>query len=82
MGITIYQVPREDNNTPASASIPTLGIEGAFNGTFSPPSPNISNTIEGCPTQPTEANEGNIPLQTISLWNGAPSFEFQRQFLW
>ncbi|KAJ6080255.1 hypothetical protein N7467_010008 [Penicillium canescens] len=70
------------NDTLASASIPTSGIGGAFNGTFSPPSLNISNSIEEYPTRPTEANEGNIPLQTISSWNGAPSSEFQRQFLW
>lgn len=28
------------------------------------------------------AHEGTAPVERISSWQGAPSFEFQRQFLW
>ncbi|KAJ5758051.1 uncharacterized protein N7511_006745 [Penicillium nucicola] len=64
------------------ASIPTPGLDGDFGGGFLAPSLNVSNSIEGYPALPTETTEENIPSHTISSWNGAPSSEFQRQFLW
>jgi hypothetical protein len=43
----------------------------------------VSNLIEDCPTQsPSGPNEEGAQIQRMSSWNGAPSFEFQRQFLW
>jgi len=65
----------------ASTEAPRSG--GAFAGTPYPPILDVSSSIEGYPTQsPSDPNEESATIQRISSWNGAPSFEFQRQFLW
>ncbi|KAJ5367637.1 hypothetical protein N7541_001578 [Penicillium brevicompactum] len=51
-----------------------------------PPYPFIPDTpsaIEGFPTQsPGNASQDPTAVQRMSTWDGAPSMEFQRQFLW
>ncbi|KAK9854663.1 hypothetical protein MYU51_003865 [Penicillium brevicompactum] len=51
-----------------------------------PPYPFIPDTpsaIEGYPTQsPSNASQDPTAVQRMSTWDGAPSMEFQRQFLW
>lgn len=51
-------------------------LDGTSNGTF--------NGSPNCPVSETADNthEGNATVERMSSWQGAPSFEFQRQFLW
>ena len=54
----------------------TRDIDETFNGTC--------NGIPNCPGSETSdnTNEGNGTVERMSSWQGAPSFEFQRRFLW
>lgn len=65
------------------ASTETPGIGRAFTEPMYPSILNDSGSIEGFPNQsPNDANEEDASTQRMSSWKGAPSFEFQRQFLW
>lgn len=65
------------------ASTEASRVGGTFTEPLYPQILDVSNSIEGCPTQsPSGPNEESASIQRMSSWNGAPSFEFQRQFLW
>ncbi|CAG7976149.1 unnamed protein product [Penicillium salamii] len=79
----VHESPSKYSGESVQVSNETLGIEGAFVQPSYSSVPDATSSIEGHPTQsPGDANEQSPAMQKMSTWDGAPSLEFQRQFLW
>jgi hypothetical protein len=72
-----------DNEGGFVVSKNTPGIGETSTEILYPPASEVFSSIEGYPTQsPDDTNEESPAMQKMSTWNGAPSLEFQRNFLW
>ncbi|CAG7923658.1 unnamed protein product [Penicillium olsonii] len=83
---------RVQNESPSKHNRESVMLSNGFPGTgdvfietegSSSLMPEVTSSIEGHPTQSPGDINGQIPAtQKMSTWDGAPSYEFQRQFLW